>query len=129
LRRILWLQMLGGFMGLLNMGRTPRPICDVCNHKVDTMDVLDDPALPHVIVRVECHGATEEYLFQRAFLKQLNRDSAISRVFVTKRLEDKPPVFPARQGGKMASVDAFGKNRDEIEAQVRALCGVKDKYR
>jgi hypothetical protein len=116
-------------MGLLNMGRTPRPICDVCNRKVDTMDVLDDPALPHVIVRVECHGATEEYLFRRGFLKQLNRDSATSRVFVTKRLEDKPPVFSARQGGKMAKVDAFGKDRDELEAQVREICGIKNKYR
>lgn len=71
-------------MGLLNMGKSPRPICDVCNKKVEQMDIETD-SRGFVSIVVHCHGDTEYYGMQAGFAASMDKNTSIGRVFTKKR--------------------------------------------
>lgn len=63
------------------MGKSPRPICDVCNKKVEQMDIeMFDGT--YLYITVSCHGRQERYVIASILASQMNADTKIGRVFI-----------------------------------------------
>lgn len=85
-------------MGLLSMGKSPRPICDVCNCKVEQMDI-EQHAGGKLLITVQCHGATERFEIDPRFAAAMDKNTEVKRVFVREKLggskeNDAVPALP-----------------------------------
>lgn len=76
-------------MGILSMGKSPRPICDVCNKRVAEMDIDQYSGERFLTVTVRCHGESETMQIPNWFAYSMDKNTEVGRAFVRKRLEDK----------------------------------------
>ncbi len=68
-------------MGILSMGKTPRPVCDVCNKKVEQMDI-EMEAGGKMRITVSCHGEYASFEIDARIASLMNRDTEVGRGFV-----------------------------------------------
>lgn len=68
------------------MGKTPRPICDLCNQKVEEMEI--ETVRDGLLITVRCHGEQTSFTLSNSFAASMNKNTEIGRVFVREKITD-----------------------------------------
>lgn len=83
-------------MGILSMGKTPRPICDVCNEKVAEMEISSYSGDGYMTVTVRCHGETQQMRISNQFAASMDKNTEVGRAFVREKIdEEKRRALPS----------------------------------
>ena len=72
-------------MGILSMGKSPRPICAVCNKRVEGMDIYQARIGSPLEITVQCHGEREIYTLDPKFATLMNHSTMVEKVFLPKK--------------------------------------------
>lgn len=72
-------------MGILSMGKTPRPVCDVCKARVEMIDI-ESCKNGDLIVTVYCHGDMESFTIPYQDARAMNNKTKVGKAFIKGKL-------------------------------------------